>query len=112
MIKGKREPYAAGDARHFLQAVFDGARISRFAPDYRMSRGSAMGEHRRMHSKDTLLDAARITIARAIRLRFPSGPERDRHLEWLARLGPDNPAPLPSGGEPARPAAEEPPGPR
>lgn len=77
-----------------------------------MSLDNAMSQHRHMDSNDTVLKAARITIARAIRWRFPPGPERDRHLEWLARLGPDNPAPLPSGGEPARPAAEEPPGPR
>jgi hypothetical protein len=110
--RGKRERYAAVDVRDLQQAVFDGASISRFAADIRMSLGNEMGQHRRMGSKDTLLEAARITVARAIRSRFAPGPERDRNLEWLARLGPDNPAPLPSGGEPARPAAEEPPGPR
>jgi hypothetical protein len=65
-----------------------------------------------MDSKDTLLEAARLSVAQAIRWRFPPGPERDRHLEWLGRLGPDNPAPAPSGSEPVRPPAQEPPEPR
>jgi hypothetical protein len=73
---------------------------------------NAIGQHRLMGSDETLLEAARITIARAIRLRFPPGPERDRQLEWLERLGPDNPAPPTSGSEPVRPTAQKPPGPR
>jgi hypothetical protein len=112
MIGAKREPYAAVDGRDFPQAVFGGARISRFAADCRVSLGNAMSQHRRMDSDDTLLEAARITTARAIRLRFPPGPERDRQLEWLARLGKGNPAPPRPGCEPARPTAQEPPGPR
>jgi hypothetical protein len=112
MIGVKREPHAAVDGRDSPKGVAGGAGISRFTSVIRMSLDNAVSEHRRMDSNDSLLEAARLTIARAIRWRFPPGPERDRHLEWLARLGPDNPAPLPSGGEPARLAAEEPPGPR
>lgn len=112
MIGVKREPHAAVSGRHSPKGVAGGAGISRFTSVIRMSLDNAASQHRRMDSNDTLLEAARITIARAIRSRFAPGPERDRQLEWLTRLGPDNSAPPPSGGEPARPAAVEPPGPR
>jgi hypothetical protein len=54
-----------------------------------------LSHDRRMDSDDKSLEAARITIAQAIRTRFAPGPERDRWLDWLARLDPEQPAPHP-----------------
>jgi hypothetical protein len=64
MIGGTREPYAAVDGRDSPKGVAGGAGISRFAADIRVSLGNARDQHRRMDSKDTLLEAARLTVAR------------------------------------------------
>jgi hypothetical protein len=65
-----------------------------------VSLGGMFSHDRCMDSDDNLFEAARITIARAIRARFAPGSERDRWFAWLARLDPERPAP---GGESARP---------
>ena len=43
-----------------------------------------MSHDRRMDTDDAFLEAARITLARVIRSRFPPDAERDRWLDWLA----------------------------
>jgi hypothetical protein len=61
-----------------------------------------------MDTDDAFLEAARITIARVIRSRFPPDAERDRWLDWLAHLDPEHPAP---GAESVRAIARQKPGP-
>ena len=81
-------------------------RISLFRADIALEHHASDRYDRGMGSEDDLLAAARRTLEREIRERFPAGPEREAWLNWLAHLKPWQLPPSLPGAEAAslRPA--------